>query len=503
MADTHTWKAPRTMNINLSRIVPFYSKTACEDCGGLETVWSPDTVQSWLLLEVHASIGVVNIRRLENNHLSLLYVVSPEFLCKFLPAHTEQGTESYQIVRIAWNGACSSDICEAEPLLAVLLCPAGQMSSNLILFVISLDPSFGLRITARYDVTIPKQGYVVSDLAITDEGDPMILWLCPRKFHQRFIVYQSVTDSLDGSRYLTEESTHNFRKTTTFPDRVSCMHIHGGKVVFFPSSVQVPLWTGLQTRTQGWDFVIEDTNLPELHAFWHSEAVGIPMLDYHHHEVTHRDLNFGAPTCVNTALKLIVNRKGYDASNVVPLRKGVFILKSVHYPFECQRFDPYASNGRLEHIAVACLADPPDLDNLPTIGLKVAVSPRHQRIALAAWRTLRVYAVEPLAFLSPECCYGSRKVHTRDNPDDYAFVNECGWSYHSNDVLVNGCIMLNPIELASPGVIYALEWRHEHELWALTNEGVCRWDIGVYANGQKMVSELAESAHDIKLARQT
>ena len=493
MANTYTWKIPRTMNVNLSRIVPLFNPKRCLSCIIHGRSWPSDPKNpAWLLLEVHSSIGVVKIRRLYSDHVDLLYVVSPEFFRKFLPMHTDNGTGSYEIIRIAWNGTCTARVCESTPLLAIILGPTGQVTSNMIMLVISLDPLFGLRVIARYDVAKPKQEYIISDVAITEAGDPMIIWLCRRKFQYKFIVYKGMTDFLDNSQYLTEETINNIQGAITFPDRISYIRIHGEKVLLLSSSIQTPLWKGIQTMGQGMNFAVEDNNLPELHAIWHSDLVGIPMTDFHHHKITYRDLNSGAPTCVNTALKLIVNRKGYDASHTVPLRKGVFILKSVQYPLECKKFDPYESNGALEHITVACLADPPDLHNLPTIGLKIALSPRNKRIALAAWRTLRIYAIEPLAFLSPKCSYGSKKSHTRDSPHDYAFVNQCGWSYHSNGSLENGCVVLEPVDLASPGVIYEMEWRHEHELWALTNEGVCKWDIGVHADGQKMVLELVE-----------
>ena len=496
MVDNHTWKAPQTMSKSLSRIVSWCRSEECGDC--------PFKRRLRLLLEVHPSFGIVNIRHIDGKHgiddgPRIFHIISPEFVSKHLTGYSESGDESYQIVRIAWSGACTAEGRWSEPILAILLRPATS-SEDLVLVVMNIDEYVGPRITAKYDIKPPREGSTVSDLAITAEGDPMICWLYSQWPLYKFIAYKGERDILDNSQYLVEEIIHRVQPTTTLLDRISSMHVHGDGVFFFPSSMQVPLWKGRQATDQGWKISREVTNLPELHGIWHSEVVGIPLRHYHHHRITHKDLRSGTPTCVNTALKLVVNRKKFDDRNL-PLRKGVFILKSVHYPLTCKQHDPYVSNGVSEHIPVACLAEPPDLDHLPTIGMKIALSPRSNRIALAAWRTLRIYSIDPMAFLSSKRSYGSRKSHARRYPHDYAFVNFCGWDYYNGRERVGGCVMLEPVEIVSTGVIYSLDWRSEDELWALTNEGVCRWNIGVRADGRKGVAELGDEGSELQLRR--
>ncbi|KAF1978447.1 hypothetical protein BU23DRAFT_595628 [Bimuria novae-zelandiae CBS 107.79] len=497
MVNIHTWKAPQTMNRSLSQIVSWYD--ICKGGGCLTANKSTDPRKRWLrlLLETHASTSVINIRSLEGTHGNdenpkLLYVISPTFLSTCVPEAHNDDINTYQIIRIAWAGACPIGTCSSDPLLAILLRTTGQPLGKLVLVVIILDPYVGPRVTAKYDIKAPRDTAVVTDMVITPEGDPKILWLYPRKSVYKFVGYKSLTDIAFDNRYLTADVVYKIPATMTMIDRISQMRVEGDNVLFFPSSMQIPLWKGTESMTRGWQFAREDTSLPEMHVIWLSDVLGKPIKHYHHHKLTHKDLNNSSPTCVNTALKLFINRKNYDSNQTIPLRKGAFILKAVQYPLGCTQFDPYAPHGPLEHIPVACLADPPDLDNLPTIGLKVAVSPRSHRIALAAWKTLRVYSIDPMAFLSPKHSHGSPKTHSRWHSHDFAFVYRCGREYYSNGASERGCVVLEPIDLKTTGIIYALEWRSEDQLWALTNEGVCKWDIGVWAKGRVGKSELGQ-----------
>lgn len=517
MANVHAWKASQTMNRSLSRIVSWYSAYKCKNCSVRQEtnpdIQSPTVAQNLsaikqirLLLEVHASIGIVNVRYLEgkkgaNGGTTLLHVITPDFLSGFLSKNTVPGTEGCQITRVAWHGACPLETCGSSPSLAILMSPISQNSSDMVLVVLRFDNiQFGPRVTAKYDVEAPEKGHTVSDLAITTNGDPMIMWTRSQNPGYKFVAYRSFEDSLNNSRHLIEEVIHDFPATMVLDDRVSSIHALEDTFFFSSRSIPMPLWKGTPSR-QGWTFARENTNLPELHALWSSDATCIPITHYHHHRIEQRDLHNGAPTCVNTALKLIINREVNRRPNVIPSRRGVFVLKSVHFPHGCKRFNPYARNGILEHLPVAYLADPPNLESLPSIGMKIAISPRKLRIALAAWRTVRIYSIDPLAFLSPKYSYGSAETHSRYNAHDFAFVERCGWSYYSNAVRENGCVVLEPVDLPSTGVIYAMDWTDENELWALTNEGICKWDIGVHAKGQKSNSELTPDDSDLELRR--
>lgn len=82
---------------------------------------------------------------------------------------------------------------------------------------------------------------------------------------------------------------------------------------------------------------------------------------------------------------------------------GCYLLKSVHYPAECTRFDPTEKYASLEHRVVAKL-EILDMHLQSSLGIIMAVSHDSRRIALATWDTVLVYALDPSAFLSREYC---------------------------------------------------------------------------------------------------
>lgn len=462
----------------------------------------------FLILEIHPNIGTIKIRSMEGrrgryDHPSLLYIISAEFLSGAIPA--SYNPENYRIVKVAWTGACPSETCDSLPSLAILLYPSETASLNLTLVFVLLDPTFGPRITEKYHVKPPlfgRQVATVNDLVISTEGNPMITWVSPQYCVYKFVAYKRKKDDLWNTRHLIEEINHDISPMATVPDRISHMRIEGENVLFFPKSLQMPFWKGVRDAAQKWVFLREDTNLPELHGIWPSEVFGIPIKSHHRHRISHTSLNNGAPTCINTGLKLVMNRKRYGGDHHrIPLRTGIFVLKSIHFPNGCKQFNPYASNGPLEHIFVASLTDPPPLDNLPTIGLKVAVSPLSHRVALAAWRTLKIYSLDPDAFLSSKYSYGSRKTHSRRHPYDYAFTTFCGWDFYRNGTRFGTCVLLEPVDIKINGVIYLLEWRTEAELWALTSEGVCKWDVGAWANGRTISADMGDGDCDVKFPR--
>lgn len=185
----------------------------------------------------------------------------------------------------------------------------------------------------------------------------------------------------------------------------------------------------------------------------------------------------GALDCVNTVLELVISNEDCITGS----RKGAFLLKAVHDPGYCNPFELERDYPALQHVFVAELAGLPQLDNLSTLGLIVAVSHRAHRIAIASWRTLKVWSLDPQAFLDPEYSLGGAE----GVPDDYCFIKDCGRSYYSSEPVDRGCIMLYPVELPSSAVVFGLEFRGEDELWGWTESGLCRWNFGVAAKGRR------------------
>ncbi|KAF2654517.1 hypothetical protein K491DRAFT_693822 [Lophiostoma macrostomum CBS 122681] len=167
-------------------------------------------------------------------------------------------------------------------------------------------------------------------------------------------------------------------------------------------------------------------------------------------------------------------------------RVGAFLLKTVEYRSTCQTYNTDALHLSLDHVFVAELAGLPNLSDLSNIGLKIAVSPRSERIAIASWKTVKVWALDPLAFLDPEYSLdGDDGV-----PEDYAFLDGPGWRYYSCGDIQRDCVLLEPIELPSTGVVYDLGFRGENELWGCCERGLVRWNIGPNARQRREVNEL-------------
>jgi hypothetical protein len=145
-----------------------------------------------------------------------------------------------------------------------------------------------------------------------------------------------------------------------------------------------------------------------------------------------------------------------------------------------------------DHIYVAELVGVPDLTNISTIGLKVAISPSAHHIAIASWKTVKVWALEPGAFLNPDV--GLRGGKFDLPPDDPVYTRCCGWQYYRNQWSVQdgvGVLLLEPVELPCSSVVYGLEFVDEFELWAWCDDGVVKWSFGAGATGKRSVSMLS------------
>lgn len=233
-----------------------------------------------------------------------------------------------------------------------------------------------------------------------------------------------------------------------------------------------------------------DTILPDITGSFQKRSLGRAIACHHHHHHYHyhpTTLDYSGKDfliCLNTALELVISNEDCITSS----RKGAFLLKALEYPNHCTDFDLHKDYALLAHMYVAQLAGLPQLDNLSTLGLIVAVSPWAHRIAIASWRTLKVWSLDPQAFLDPEYSLGGAERAS----DDSAFFKDCGWQYYSSEPIDRNCVMLYPVQLPNSAVIYTLEFRSEDELWGWTENGLCRWNFGPGANGKREISGLED-----------
>jgi hypothetical protein len=178
------------------------------------------------------------------------------------------------------------------------------------------------------------------------------------------------------------------------------------------------------------------------------------------------------------ALELMISRENSDT---LRSREGAYILKAIEYPPQCLDFDLDADYQSLHHVYVAQLSQLPDLTNLSSIGLILAISHTAHRIAIASWKTVKIWSLDPRAFLDP----GYSLSGAEGVPGDYSFIEGCGWQYYGCAKTERECVVLEPVELPSCGVVFGLEFRGEDELWGWGDEGLVRWSFGVHGQGKR------------------
>jgi hypothetical protein len=375
-----------------------------------------------------------------------------------------------------------------------------------------LEREHGPRITDIYD--IPRSYALckasVTDMILNSHGNPMIAYrtsndrlesqldCSTHSFCHRYSIctYVNTTGFKGGwPPKLTEKSEEIVLNTENPGITVGSFDVRGAKqqrIHLCPTTIPVPWWTLTNLPTANPlgikpSYERRINHLPHTVEAFSRPSLGHVLATHHHHRIEDPSLNDGAPTCVNTALELMISRQEPDA-HFGATRQGIFLLKALHYPDSCEPFDKDKDYASLQHVFVAELAGL-DLNNLSSIGIKLAISPNSTRIAIAHWRSLRIYALDPVAFLDPEYA-----IPNGDGvPGDYAYIEGCGWQYYSSNRFEKECVVLEPVKLESKGVVFGLEWRNEDELWGWTDGGVVRWRMGVGAKGRKGEGMLDEN----------
>ena len=107
---------------------------------------------------------------------------------------------------------------------------------------------------------------------------------------------------------------------------------------------------------------------------------------------------------------------------------------------------------------------------LSSLGTVLAISPGGTRIAAADWSRVLFWSVNPrvlhqgdLQYYFPVCDYNIRK----------------------------GIGRLRPIMLPSQGVVHKMLWTNETQLYASTDQGLAKWDIGHMSDGGRENLSLA------------
>lgn len=110
-----------------------------------------------------------------------------------------------------------------------------------------------------------------------------------------------------------------------------------------------------------------------------------------------------------------------------------------------------------------------------SLGTVVAISPGGTRVAAADWSRVLIWSVNP-------------KVLHQGELQHY---------FPARDYNVRKSIgRLRPTLLSSEGVIYKLLWTNETQLYATTDQGLTKWDIGPMSEGRREFFSLAYDAGD-------
>lgn len=358
---------------------------------------------------------------------------------------------------------------------------AAEESQKVMKLVIyKLDPEFGPFVVDALDVHIAEGHYPVA-IAVSKSGTPVVVfrWHEGRSHRSKLVRYDRSSTSQDSTPVPIAST---LEEDSRYPDEViSGIEVKGKRVHLFPPWLPIPQWT-ISNLFSHLEISRRNNHLPDDIEAFASHSLGKAFASHHHHLITDPSLNHGMTTCINTALEVMISREEFRYG--VPGRVGAFILKAVHYPDKCEMLDLNSDYRNLYHVFVARLAGLGSLFNLSTLGIRMAVSPCGQRIAMASWKRVLVWALDPKAFLDPAT------LADGSVPGDHAYLEGCGYQYYQCNKFYKEMVELQPAQLPEVGVVFDLAFREEDELWAWTEKGLVRWRFGVWSNRRRDITIL-------------
>ena len=202
-----------------------------------------------------------------------------------------------------------------------------------------------------------------------------------------------------------------------------------------------------------------DSNLFEEH------AISMPFYAAHSRDI--RDDSRPAPYCRTSYLAIGTSKDSIQSDGFIVQAEWEILAR------HCDHVALTERGRRTGHgwKAIALLAG--WRQGKSSLGTVSSISPLGTRIAAATWSRLLVWAFNPdllhqgaLELYFPKRDYNSRK----------------------------GMGRLRPVRLRSEGVIHSLFWANETTLYAATDEGLVRWDMGHKSSGERENLSLAFDA---------
>lgn len=187
---------------------------------------------------------------------------------------------------------------------------------------------------------------------------------------------------------------------------------------------------------------------------WEYYAVSMPFHSLHERNLIAPDSN--DPTCRTSYLAIGITIEKHDA----------FIVQTeVGRPsLSCDHTAELEQGRRLgfQWDAVAFLAG--WRQGQSSLGTVMAISPGGRRIATADWSNVLVWSIEPDMLLQ-----GALETYfpTHD------------WNKQKN------IGRLRPVKLPSVGVVHSMLWVNEAKLYAMTDRGLVKWNVGHMCSGDR------------------
>ncbi|PVI04866.1 hypothetical protein DM02DRAFT_651301 [Periconia macrospinosa] len=490
MADVSTWQPEQPMHTRISGLLCWkgLSEMTMKMRGGISKK-DMQAVNAHILAysEVQPERGIVTLYTIQDygvhgHRPRIQYIISPSTISTHLEFFDMDGNPQYKIMKVVTYKAG----------LAVLYAPLDSINSpeyNGVVWKLLLFHLRGGHVVSCYNVIdVQQYGSTFMDLVIDSEFNAVIDWRRVRaaSYGEPDLKIKITKYIIGGGYWYTNLNVNSYQdKGLNFK-----MSVRGRNVDLIQAAGHMPHWTATSIGSDRYSQFARQTSCfaPDRHqpAFGHTLAK--------HHTCGDPDPNGKFLGCVNTALKLLISR--FYSGERHDGKQGAFLVKALQFPDTCEEYDWDGDMFRHQHVVVARLAGLPNIYNLSTLGLVIAMSPASDRIAIASWKTLLVYSVDPDAFLNPD--YDNSRDHDlvfRMNRGAYELedhIEHCGWNFYSSAAVEENYVVLNPIQLECKGVVYELEWQNKNELWGWGEEGLVRWNIGATAKGRRGRSSLGE-----------
>ena len=144
----------------------------------------------------------------------------------------------------------------------------------------------------------------------------------------------------------------------------------------------------------------------------------------------------------------------------------VFVVHAQSYlSFNSCCHNIHLDKGRMRHSTWRALALLAGFKQCPSsLGTVIAVSPDGTRIAAAFWARVLVWSLDP-------------KLLDQGELQHYFPARDYN--------LRKGIGRLRPTLLSSEGVVYKMLWTNETQLYATTDQGLAKWNIGHMSEGRR------------------